>query len=503
MITLTRRSSLYLLTSSIRAKFIGGHALNRLEVCLCSEHLDSRVRLERAVLLIKSFRFLKIDAKKTIYLINKIFEFYIHRYEKNSSVIAFELAKYFKTIPVGTEIKLICRLHDIIYGLIWCSSVSTEEMSFFSKSVSPIFLKHINRIESKSKGEYKERGQLIKIGYFSHYTHNHRGNAVGPLIRSIALLHSQFSDRKIYFYCLQWTDEKYLSELERHGVELKRLEQFNAYDRLKNASEIIKNDNLDIVFADIPSAISTFMFSQRIASFQAWIDMGFPYWNNKYLDWTYLFNYEFRDHFDINSQKYSVIKMPKFSLELEGGKASIDNRINKNKKYLGVYSRLIKLSPSFLLLLEVLLRKQNNVHLIIVGTGDSIDVERWIDKNNFNERVIFINENVDLDEYVKITNIFLDTFPFYGGISCREFIKRGVPVVSLAIDDQANFFYRSERLKDLVANTESEYLVIINRLLKDASFYRHCSALSKKLFTKFDHSEFINSLEKPYFNNFL
>lgn len=504
MIISTIRTNLYLLNSSVKAKFIGSsEALDRLETSVCAEDISSDVRLDRAILLIKSFRVLKIDLKNTIYLLNKIFEFYIHRYEKNSSIIAFELAEYFKTIPLCAEIKLVCKLHDIIYGLIWCSSVSTEEMSFLSKNVSPVFLKHINRIESANQLEYKKRNELIKIGYFSHYTHNFKGNAVGPLVTSIALLHSQYSDREIYFYCLQWTDEKYLSELEKRGVKVRRIEQGNSYNSLQKASEIIRNDNLDIAFADIPSSISTYLFSQRVATFQAWIDMGFPYWNNKYLDWTYLFNYEFRNHFDINVQKYSVIRMPKFDIKLDDENALIDNRIIKNKKYLGIYSRLIKLSPSFLSLLEILLKKEKNLHLIIAGTGDSFDVKRWVDKNEFNERIIFINENVDLNEYIKITNIFLDTFPFYGGITCREFIKHGVPVVSLAIDDQAKFFYRNERLEELIANTETEYLVIIDRLLKDNSFYRQCSASSELFFAKSDDSEFINNLERPYFNHIL
>ena len=76
--------------------------------------------------------------------------------------------------------------------------------------------------------------------------------------------------------------------------------------------------------------------------------------------------------------------------------------------------------------------------------------------------------------YSQIIDVFLDTFPFVGGLACRDIMSHGKPVVSL-LSGEWDVLLRSERLDYLLAESCEDYVSIVKRLLNDADFYYKAS----------------------------
>jgi len=115
-----------------------------------------------------------------------------------------------------------------------------------------------------------------------------------------------------------------------------------------------------------------------------------------------------------------------------------------------------------------------------VGTGDSRLVRTFISDDALGGRVTFIHENVDLNIYGRIVDVFLDTFPFIGGLACRDVACHGKPVVSM-LAGEWDILLKEERVPSLLASDSEEYLSIATRLVLDNDFYAECVQATKIL----------------------
>ena len=76
---------------------------------------------------------------------------------------------------------------------------------------------------------------------------------------------------------------------------------------------------------------------------------------------------------------------------------------------------------------------------------------------------------VDLRLYGSIIDVLCDTFPFIGGLACREVAIHGTPVVS-KLGTPWDAMLRLERNSELLANSVDELVSIVVRLASDSSF---------------------------------
>jgi predicted O-linked N-acetylglucosamine transferase (SPINDLY family) len=87
---------------------------------------------------------------------------------------------------------------------------------------------------------------------------------------------------------------------------------------------------------------------------------------------------------------------------------------------------------------------------------------------------------VDIETYQERIDIFLDTFPFVGGLVCRELLGHGVPVVSL-LSGEWDEMLRDQRDPALLARSTDEYVALARQLADDVDFYYAASQTSLRL----------------------
>ena len=73
--------------------------------------------------------------------------------------------------------------------------------------------------------------------------------------------------------------------------------------------------------------------------------------------------------------------------------------------------------------------------------------------------------------YGRLIDVFLDTFPFIGGLACRDVACHGKPVVSL-LAGEWDILLKEERIPSLLVSSIDEYFNVATRLVLDDQFYK-------------------------------
>ena len=144
---------------------------------------------------------------------------------------------------------------------------------------------------------------------------------------------------------------------------------------------------------------------------------------------------------------------------------------------LGVFVRLVKLDESFLSFLGRLLASHPRFRIVIAGPGDASTVQEWLARPEISGRATLVEGNVDLNVYGPAIDAMCDTFPFIGGLACREVAAHGTPVVS-KLGTNWDAVLQADRNPALLAASESEYIAMVIRLATDPSFLTEQQAMA-------------------------
>lgn len=412
-----------------------------------------------------------------------LFQKLISTLHPDASVIANLLAIRFVRLAADpiTPLPTLCSYFDILYGLYWCGAQRLADMQpFDSKAVFPFaeFLRHVG-VAPHSPKILPQFDTPLRIGYFCHYAHNDKGNAVAPLIKSLAITHQSRSDRQVFLYCVQWSNEQFVSEFVGTGVTVRNIPQQSAYDRLDELVDCVRRDQIDVLITDIASAISTYVFCRRAAPLQMWIDMGYPFWSIDELDWVLLPGKNHQSYFGIRADRFSYLRLRQASqtlsapADLEAIEATRSS-LPKNRFLMATFARQIKMTSQYLRVVRRLLREIPESHFLLAGDGTSSVVDALRTDPQFAGRITVIPGMVNLNVYGRIIDVLLDTFPFIGGLACREVGIHGKPVVSMLAGDWDRLILE-ERDPALIAQNEDEYCARVVQLAKDRMFYGECA----------------------------
>lgn len=390
-----------------------------------------------------------------------------------------------------------CILTESISGLNWGDAASLFDMRGYDRyGVQPF--RHYVRTHTKTPiGEKKKsiRGKKLKIVYFSHYAYSNSGkslaNPLGPFIRDIVISHARWGEAEIICYCVQWFDQAYVDVLARSGILVRVIPQELAFSRLEELRRTILEDAPDVVISDVPSPIASWLFIHRIAPLQIYLDPGYPHWNLPELDWVLLPGKVYQRGFELPSNRWSTMRVA-LSDEAVGMSATPSADLVRSAPghplRFGAFTRLIKITDAWLSAAEAILSRLPQASLLIVGSGNPALVRRLVDHPDYAGRVSLINEMVDLKTYQDRIDVFLDTFPFIGGLVCREFMGHGVPVVAL-LSGEWDEMLREQRAPELLAQSLDQFVAIAVRLAEETDFYHKASKSSIRLVTQQNQPE--------------
>jgi hypothetical protein len=328
----------------------------------------------------------------------------------------------------------------------------------------------------------------LTVAYLLHTAHFDRGNAVSRLIVSLAEMHAAQPNRRIFLYLVQYIDKEFVGKLAGTRVTIRQFPQDRNYGAIDRILSSLNEDRVDVVVTEQNRAIAAALFVQRAAPIQIWADTGFPYWSLRSLDWTLSPVWAGEPNPLKKISRLSWRQKPDTLKEDTNPTllAEIRAQFPPDAFILGVFVRLIKLTPEFLGVLDKLLECEPTFWLIIAGTGDAKSVHEYVMRSPYHSRILFHHGNVDLNLYGQVIDVMCDTFPFIGGNACREVGAHGTAVVSL-LGTPWDAFLRQDRSPNLLAQTAQAYVDLVLRLFHDENFRAQQREIASQLYRR--HTE--------------
>lgn len=96
----------------------------------------------------------------------------------------------------------------------------------------------------------------------------------------------------------------------------------------------------------------------------------------------------------------------------------------------GAYYKILDEKNTFFKLMKIILEISENVIIIFAGRGDPTLFQKFIKENNYEDRLILIGYRKDINEVFKKSDIYLNTYPFIGGLMCQYAALNSKPILS-------------------------------------------------------------------------
>jgi len=98
----------------------------------------------------------------------------------------------------------------------------------------------------------------------------------------------------------------------------------------------------------------------------------------------------------------------------------------------GAYYKIIDEKDTFFKLMKIVLEISEDVVIIYAGDGDSILFRKFIQNNNYENRLLLIGYRKDINEVIKNSDIYLNTYPYSGGLLCHYAAQNSKPILSFS-----------------------------------------------------------------------
>jgi len=128
----------------------------------------------------------------------------------------------------------------------------------------------------------------------------------------------------------------------------------------------------------------------------------------------------------------------------------------------------------FLNLIKSILLENENFVFLLAGWGIDSPIKKFINDNGFQERFILLGERKDIDQVFKRIDIFINTYPFIGGLMTQLAVKNNKAIASYTSKDLTfNFiedFLTIDRKKAGSIKDETSFLLEMNNLIRDINY---------------------------------
>lgn len=164
------------------------------------------------------------------------------------------------------------------------------------------------------------------------------------------------------------------------------------------------------------------------------------------------------------------------------------------------YYKIYGKAGMFFKMLKGILDMNSSVIILFAGTGDSKPFEKFIEENNYSERIILLGFRSDINEILENCDIYLDTYPLGGGLMAQLAAVHTRPILSYAdskqlLNDVESIVCANQDLQVRIAcNTLESFLEEASKLIDDKEYrmqkgieLKHCvinpNDFNKKLYT--------------------
>lgn len=305
--------------------------------------------------------------------------------------------------------------------------------------------------------------------------------------------------------------QQYLNALDSWGVEyLYILEKPKDMNSCRNIIKQVKNNKMaqlyiiesndinNLNFMEIQKKIDEFAPNNVFIHISPWSVFAIMIWiKYKSLVKRYLinltdhafwlgkscldFSIEFRDYGCNVSNKFrsiennQIIKQIYYPILISSDFKGLP-KIEKDKIVLftgGSFYKMYGENFSFLNILKRISNENNNSIILIAGNGNEKPLIEFIKNNNLINKIFLIGNRTDISEVFKRIDVYINTYPFIGGLMSQYAIMNNKPLIGFNDKNipcnNAEGLFETNNLKFTYFNLE-EFHHEINKLIQDSKY---------------------------------
>lgn len=426
------------------------------------------------------------------------FSYYFWSWDKRACALHARMLGAIARWPVTDDrhMALMCELTDFLFFLVWCFEESSTRQS--ALLIEPLRLaseKFAAAAPPRDLGPPPAEGPY-RIAWLGSYVQSQDAMSVAlrvlaPPLRALG--------HELDVYAWRFVDEGFSAHLRGLGARVHELARPSAVETIHAVEALAQRERPDIVISDMNGGVPTALFSRRLAPVQIFLQAGMPAWPVRHLNG--VFN---SFGFDPAKAGWGDAAMLRFNApwdlhehnppvpveEIARERAALPAGV----RLVGSYGRFSKVTRPYLQAVERILLRCPDVHFALGGTGDAAHIHAFLAASPVAARVSVQERFVPGHAWGHILDLLLDTWPVTGGISAREMLAKGKPVVTMYSEEMPAMM--RQRDPALLATDWDAYVDRAVELLQDASAYAAASQRAVEMVRRFaDARVFLGELE--------
>lgn len=344
----------------------------------------------------------------------------------------------------SSDVDRAADLYTLVHIMLWRRTQLLSELKTFNSDVVLPFTRFLDRIFPQETPRTATR-DIPRIAYLSETSELFGSNAVARITVSLMLGQQELraeADHPI-LYCINRPAESLIAFGQEHGVQLRDMARPTPSQCVEAILEQLRLDDIDILIADSNCAVATMVMQRRPARVQAFHENGFAPWAIPELDLAFMgITKPTAGLFNENTAMVQTPRNTAFVFQKAARPAAVidsvrnvlltESGIARPSTIYGVYGRMAKITADYMGRIEAILLRDPSAIFFAGGTGRVSPIVEYMRQSPVADRMVIYNDFIDGHVIGECIDIFLDTSPFPGGMSCIEVQARGVPVVWMA-----------------------------------------------------------------------
>jgi hypothetical protein len=369
-------------------------------------------------------------------------------------------------------------IYMLLYMLLWRRTQKLSELTPFNNDVVRPFTAFLDRLFPKQAAGHSTR-TVPRIAYLSETRELFGSNAVARITVSLMLGQQALRDPADwpFLYCLNKPVDHVWDFANDHGLRVRDLDRGSPSLTAEAIIEQLKADEIDILIADNSCAVSTMVMQRRAASVQVFHENGFAPWSIPELDLAILgitppaptlFAPGVEMVQTPRNTAFVFQKMARPVEDIVAVRAALraESGIEEPSVVYGFYGRMAKITDDYMAQVEAILLRDPRAIFFAGGTGRITPLTDCAERSPVGERILIFNDFIDGHVISECIDVFLDTHPFPGGMSCIEVQAHEVPVIWMGPDtqDEQMAIIADQRDPDLKARDAAQYVELAGAL---------------------------------------
>jgi len=376
-----------------------------------------------------------------------------------------------------TDVDRAADLYTLIHIMLWRRTQILSGLKPFNADVVRPFTAFLSRHFSKQAARPTTR-DVPRIAYLSETSDLFGSNAVARITVSLMLGQQALREQADWpiLYCINAPAPELWNFADEHGLPVRNMARATPSLTVEAILEQLAADEIDILIADSNCAVATMVMQRRPARVQAFHENGFAAWAIPELDLAFLgitqpspdlFHETVATFQTPRNTAFLFQKMerPQSVIDAVRGVLRAESGVADPSVVYGVYGRMAKITADYMAQVEAILMRDPRAIFFAGGTGRISPIEACMRASPVAGRMVIYNDFIDGHVISECLDVFLDTFPFPGGMSCVEAQARGVPVVWMApSSDDAQLIVGDQRDQRLRARDAAHYVDVALQL---------------------------------------